>query len=104
MEWIPKCRRQVLFGQIRVYLGKVLHELARQRESRILEGHLHPDHMHMLISIPQNYAESQVIGYQKGKSAIHISRTYLGQRRNYTLECISGHEGILYRRWEPTKR
>ena len=82
--WIPKCRRRVLFGQLRVHLGEVLHELARQRESRILEGHLQPDHVHMLISIPPKYAVSQVIGYLKGKSAIHIARTYLGQRGNFS--------------------
>ena len=81
--WIPKCRRRVLFGQLRRHLGEVLHELARQRESRILEGHLLPNHVHMLISIPPKYAISHVIGYLKGKSAIHIARTYLGQRRNY---------------------
>ena len=82
--WIPKCRRRVLFGQLRQHLGEVLHELARQRESRILEGHLQPDHVHMLISIPPKYSVSQVIGYIKGKSAIHIARTYLGQRRNFS--------------------
>ncbi len=81
--WIPKCRRRVLFGQLRRHLGDVLHELARQKESRILEGHLLPDHVHMLISIPPKYPVSHVIGYLKGKSAIHIARTYLGQRRNY---------------------
>ena len=82
--WIPKCRRRVLFGQLRQHLGEVLHELARQRESRILEGHLQPDHVHMLISIPPKYSVSQVIGYIKGKSAIHIARTYLVQRRNFS--------------------
>ena len=81
--WIPKCRRRVLFRQLRRHLGEVLHELARQRESRILEGHLLPDHVHMLIFIPPKYAISYVIGYLKGKSAIPIARTYLGQRRNY---------------------
>ena len=82
--WIPKCRRRVLFGQLRRHLGDVLHELARQKECKILEGHLRPDHVHMLISIPPKYAVSQVIGYLKGKSAIHIARMYLGQRKNYT--------------------
>ena len=82
--WIPKCRRRVLFGQLRQHLGEVLHDLARQRESRILEGHLQPDHVHMLISIPPKYSVSQVIGYIKGKSAIHIARTYLVQRRNFS--------------------
>ena len=84
MVWIPKCRCRVLFGQLRRHLGDVLHELSRQKECKILEGHLQPDHVHMLISIPPKYAVSQVIGYLKGKSAIHIARTYLGQRKNYT--------------------
>ena len=82
--WIPKYRRKVLYGQLRKELGAVLHELARQKESRILEGHLQPDHVHMLISIPPKYAVSQVVGYMKGKSAIHIARTYLGQKKNYS--------------------
>ena len=49
----------------------------------MLEGHLQPDHVHMLISIPPKYSVAQVVGYLKGKSAIHIARTYLGQRKNY---------------------
>ena len=83
--WIPKCRRKMLYGQLRKNLGDVFHDLARQKESRVLEGHLQPDHVHMLISIPPKYAVSQVVvGYMKGKSAIHIARTYLGQRKNYS--------------------
>ena len=82
--WIPKCRRKALYGHLRQHLGEVLHELARHKESKILEGHLQPDHIHMLIAIPPKYAVSQVIGYMKGKSAIYIARTYLGQRKNYT--------------------
>ena len=81
--WIPKCRRKMLYGQLRKNLGDMLHDLARQKESRVLEGHLQPDHVHMLISIPPKYAVAQVVGYMKGKSAIHIARTYLGQRKNY---------------------
>ena len=81
--WIPKCRRKMLYGQLRKNLGDVLHDLARQKESRVLEGHLQPDHVHMLISIPPKYAVAQVVGYMKGKNAIHIARTYLGQRKNY---------------------
>ena len=81
--WIPKCRRKMLYGQLRKNMGEMFHELARQKESRVLEGHLQPDHVHMLISIPPKYAVSQVVGYMKGKSAIHIARTYLGQRKNY---------------------
>ncbi|MBB5349551.1 IS200/IS605 family transposase [Desulfoprunum benzoelyticum] len=81
--WIPKCRKKALYGQLRKHLGEMLHELARQKESKVLEGHLQPDHIHMLIAIPPKYAVSQVVGYMKGKSAIHIARTYLGQKKNY---------------------
>jgi putative transposase len=81
--WIPKYRRKTLFGELRSNLVEVFHELARQKESKIIEGHLQPDHIHMLISIPPKYSVAQVIGYMKGKSAIHIARTYLGQRKNY---------------------
>jgi putative transposase len=83
LVWIPKCRRKVLFGQLRKHLGEVLHDLAFQKESRILEGHLQADHVHMLVSIPPKYSVAQVVGFIKGKSAIHIARTYLGRRRNY---------------------
>ena len=82
--WIPKCRRKLLYGQLRKDLGEVFHELARQKESKVLEGHLQPDHVHVLISIPPKYSVAQVVGYMKGKSAIHIARTYLGQRKNYS--------------------
>ena len=81
--FIPKYRRKALFGQIRQELGEVFHRLARQRESLIEEGHIMPDHVHMMISIPPKYAVSQVVGFIKGKSAIHIARTYAGQKRNF---------------------
>ena len=81
--FIPKYRRKTLFGQIRQELGKVFHALAKQKESLIEEGHILPDHVHMMISIPPKYAVSQVVGYIKGKSAIHIARTYVGRRKNF---------------------
>jgi putative transposase len=81
--FIPKCRRKVLFGQLRPHLGEVFRRLARQKESQIEEGHLLPDHVHMLIAIPPKYAVSQVIGYIKGKSAIHLARTYGERKRNF---------------------
>ena len=55
-----------------------------QRESQVIEGHLFADHVHMLISIPPKYAVSQAVGYLKGKSAIHIARTYMGRKKNFT--------------------
>ena len=84
--WIPKYRRKVLYGKIRSRLGEVFRELARQRECQVIEGHICPDHVHVCISIPPKYAVSQVVGYIKGKSAIHIARTYGGRSRNCTGE------------------
>jgi putative transposase len=81
--WIPKYRKKLLFGSLRKYLGDVFRELALQKESKVLEGHLMGDHVHMLVSIPPKYAVSQVVGYIKGKSAIHIARTYAGYRHNF---------------------
>ena len=83
LVWIPKCRRKVLYGQLRQYLGEVFRELMRQRESRVEEGHLRLDHVHMLVSIPPKYAVSDVVGYVKGKSAIYIARNFVSRRRNF---------------------
>ena len=82
--FIPKYRRRGLYAQLRRHLGEVFHQLARQKESTIEEGHLLPDHVHMLLSIPPKYAVSQVIGFIKGKSAIHVARVYGERRRNFT--------------------
>ena len=84
LVWIPKYRKKVFYGQLRKQLGDVLHELASHKESKIHEGHMRGDHLHMLISIPPKYAVSQVVGYIKGKSAIHIARQHVGKRRNFT--------------------
>jgi putative transposase len=80
--WIPKCRKKMLYGQLRRQLGPVLRELAQQKESEIVEGHLVADHVHMLISIPPKYAVAQVIGFIKGKSAIWIARM-CGRQKNF---------------------
>ncbi len=81
--FIPKYRKKRIYGGIRRQLGEVFHRLAQQRESRVEEGHLMPDHVHMMISIPPKYSVSQVIGYMKGKSAIHIAREFAGRKRNF---------------------
>ncbi|GHV52683.1 IS200/IS605 family transposase [Spirochaetia bacterium] len=82
--WIPKFRKKKHYGEVATYLGEIFHELARQRESKIVEGHICPDHIHMLIEIPPKHAVAEVVGYIKGKSAIAIARTYLGKRQNFT--------------------
>jgi putative transposase len=81
--FIPKYRRKVLFGELRQHLGEVFRTLATQKECRIEEGHLLPDHVHMLIAIPPKYSVAQVIGYIKGKSAIHVARTFFDRKRNF---------------------
>ena len=81
--FIPKCRRRTLYEQLRQHLGEVFRRLAVQKESRIEEGHLMSDHVHMMIAIPPKYAVSQVIGYIKGKSAIHLARTYGERKKNF---------------------
>jgi putative transposase len=81
--FIPKCRRKVLYGQLRRELGEVFRKLAEQKESKVEEGHLMPDHVHMMLSIPPKYSVAQVVGYIKGKSAIHIARQYTGKKRNF---------------------
>ena len=96
-----------LYGQLRRHLGAVFRGLAEHRESEVLEGHLMPDHVHMLLSIPPKYAVSQVVGCIKGKSAIHIARAYMGKRRNFVghhfwargffVSTVGRDEGIVRR-------
>ncbi len=84
--FIPKRRRKAVFGNIRKHLGTIFHELARQKECTIIEGHLMLDHVHICISIPPKYSVASVIGFLKGKSAIAIARQFGGRERNFTGE------------------
>jgi len=103
--FIPKYRRKVLYGQLRKHLGEVFRKLAEQKQSRIEEGHMMADHVHMMIAIPPKYAVSQVIGYIKGKSAIHVARTYGERKRNfvgqhfwargYFVSTVGRDEGVI---------
>jgi putative transposase len=103
--FIPKCRRKTLYGQLRLHLGDVFRALAVQKESRIEEGHLTPNHVHMMNAIPPKYAVSQVIGYIKGKSAIHLARVYgerkqgfVGQHfwaRGYFVSTVGRDEAVI---------
>ena len=75
-----------VFGVLRRHLGEVFHELSSHKESKIVEGHLMGDHVHICISIPPKYAVSNVVGYLKGKSAIQIARKFGGRQKNFTGE------------------
>ena len=81
--FIPKCRRKTLYQELRRHLGEVFRRLALQKELKVEEGHLMPDHVHMLLSIPPKYAVSQVVGFIKGNSAIHMARVYGERKRNF---------------------
>ncbi len=84
--FIPKRRKKRIFGVLRRQLGEIFHELARHKESKIVEGHLMGDHVHVCLSIPPKYAVANVVGYIKGKSAIQIARTFGGRQRNFAGE------------------
>jgi putative transposase len=79
------------------YLGSIFHRLAKERESRIVKGHLCPDHVHMLIEIPPKYSVAQVVGYIKGKSAIAIARRFVGRQKT-SPDKTSGREGMMCER------
>jgi len=83
--FVPKRRRKVLYGELRQRLGPIFHELARQKECQIIEGHLQSDHVHMVIALPPKYAVASVVGFLKGKSAIAIARLQ-GKERNFNGE------------------
>lgn len=86
--FIPKYRRKVLYGVVKRELGEVFHRLASQRECVIEEGHIMPDHVHMLIWIPPKYAVSSIVGYIKGKSAIHVARHFMKRDQNYAGQSL----------------
>ena len=84
--FIPKYRRKASYGEIRASLGGIFHELARQKECRIVEGHWLADHVHLCIEIPPKPAVASIIGFLKGKSAVTSARQFGGQLKNFTGE------------------
>ena len=68
----PKYRRKVIYSQIRSDLGEIFRKLCQYKGIEIIEGHLMPDHVHMLLAIPPKYSVSSVMGYLKGKSSLMI--------------------------------
>ena len=103
--FIPKCRRKTIYGAIKRELGPVFRTLTEHKECRVEEGHLMADHVHMLLAIPPKYAVSNVIGYIKGKSAMHIARTFGERKRNfvgqhcwargYFVSTVGRDEGVI---------
>ena len=84
MVFIPKYRKKAIYGGLREQLGEVLRQRALHRESRVEDGQLLVDDVHMLVSIPPKYSVAQVVGELKGKRAIHIIARALADRsRNF---------------------
>lgn len=81
--FIRKCRRKTLYGGLRRHLGEVVRSLAGQKECSLEEGHLMADHVLMLLSIPPKDSVSQVVGFIKGKSAIHLARGFGERKRRF---------------------
>ena len=77
---VPKFRKKILFAQARKEIGKMLRDLAKQKESEIIEGHALPDHIHLLLSIPPKFSVAHVVGFLKGKSAILAHRIFTRRR------------------------
>ena len=79
----PKYRRQVIYGKIKVDIGKMLRKLCEIKGVEILEAEACKDHIHMLISIPPKYSVAQIMGYLKGKSSLMIFEKYANLKYKY---------------------
>jgi putative transposase len=91
--FIPKYRKKSIYGWVRKELGPIMRGLAQQKEVVVEEGHLMPDHVHMLLSIPPKYSVSGVVGFIKGKSAIAIARRFMDRAKNFVGQnfCARGY-------------
>ena len=96
----PKYRRKAIYGQIRSDIGEILRRLCEHKGVEIIEGHLMPDHVHMLLAMPPKYSVSSVMGYLKGKSSLvifdkHANLKYkFGNRRFWTEGCCISTVGL----------
>lgn len=79
----PKYRRQVIYGKIKVDIGKILRDLCNRKGIEIIEAELMPDHVHMLVKIPPKFSVSQIMGYLKGKSSLIIFDRHANLKYKY---------------------
>lgn len=68
----PKYRRKIIYKELRKDIQQIIKDLCKWKGVEIIEGHMMPDHVHILVSIPPKYSVSQFMGYLKGKSAMMI--------------------------------
>ena len=79
----PKYRRQVIYGQLRADIGKILRELCERKGVTILEAEACPDHIHMFVEIPPKYSVAEIMGYLKGKSSLMIFDRHANLKYKY---------------------
>lgn len=79
----PKCRRQVVYGQLKADIGKILRTLCEQKKVNIIEAEACPDHIHMLVEIPPNISVAQFMGDLKGKSSLMIFDRHANLKYKY---------------------
>ena len=101
---VPKYRRKVLYGPVRVQIGKIIRELAKQKEVEVLEGNACSDHMHMVLKIPPKHSVASIMGFLKGKSAIRAHNMFSRKRavtqkkfwsRGYFVNTVGIDEDII---------
>jgi putative transposase len=81
--WVPKRRRKVIYGHLKVEIGQIIRELCEYKGIKIIEGKACVDHIHMCVSIPLKYSVANIVGYVKGKSAMIIFEKYSRLRKNF---------------------
>ena len=79
----PKYRKKILYGQINKRAGEILRSLAMQKQVEIIEGHICPEHIHMVLSIPPKYSLAMIVGFLKGKCAIRLHQEFGRHYKNY---------------------
>ena len=79
----PKYRRQVIYGQLRADIGKILRELCERKGVTIIEAEACPDHIHMFVEIPPKYSVAEIMGYLKGKSSLMIFERHANLKYKY---------------------
>ena len=79
----PKYRRQVIYGQLRADIGKILRELCERKGVTIIEAEVCPDHIHMFVEIPPKYSVAEIMGYLKGKSSLMIFDRHANLKYKY---------------------
>ena len=79
----PKFRRQIIYGKYKIEIGKILRTLCDRKGIEIIEAHLCPDHIHMLLSIPPKFSVSDIMGYLKGKSSLMIFDRFANLKYRY---------------------